>query len=177
MEYIFGLEFIYIIASITYILGLKMLGNPETARRGNLIAAAGMTLAIIGTILLYQGEVSYHIYILIGIAIIIGTVIGWVIAKKVAMTKMPELVSLFNGMGGACAALIGLIEFDHYIGNTLSILTILGGTIIGSISFSGSMIAWAKLNEIIKKPLRLPKYNLLNNVIFIILVVFAAYIV
>lgn len=177
MEYVFGLEFIYIIASITYILGLKMLGNPETARRGNLIAAAGMTLAIIGTIFLYQGEVSYHIYILIGIAIIIGTVIGWVIAKKVAMTKMPELVSLFNGMGGACAALIGLIEFDHYVGDTLSILTILAGTIIGSISFSGSMIAWAKLNEIIKKPLRLPKYNLLNNVIFIILVVFAAYIV
>ena len=176
MEYIFSLEFIYLIASITYILGLKMLGHPETARRGNLIAATGMTLAILGTIFLYQGEVSNHIYILIGIAILIGTIIGWAIAKKVAMTKMPELVSLFNGMGGASAALIGLIEFQHYTGNILSTVTILAGIIIGSISFSGSMIAWGKLNETIKKPFRLPKYNLLNNIIFLILILFAAYI-
>ncbi len=176
MDYIFSLEFIYLIASITYILGLKMLGHPETARRGNLIAAAGMTLAILGTIFLYQGEVATHIYILIGIAILIGTIIGWVVAKKVAMTKMPELVSLFNGMGGASAALIGLIEFHHYTGETLSTATILAGIIIGSISFSGSMIAWGKLNGTIKKPFRLPKYNFLNNVIFLVLVLFAVYI-
>ncbi|MBE9490087.1 MAG: NAD(P)(+) transhydrogenase (Re/Si-specific) subunit beta [Bacteroidetes bacterium] len=175
MEYIFSLEFIYLIASITYILGLKMLGHPETARKGNLIAAAGMTLAIFGTIFLYQGEVAMYIYILIGIAILIGTIIGWVVAKKVAMTKMPELVSLFNGMGGASAALIGLIEFHHYVGDTISIVTILAGIIIGSISFSGSMIAWGKLNGTLKKPMRLPKYNLLNNIIFIVLVAFAAF--
>ncbi len=176
MEYIFSLEVIYLIASVTYILGLKMLGHPETARRGNLIAAAGMTLAILGTIFLYKGEVATHIYILIAIAIIIGTIIGWLVAKKVAMTKMPELVSLFNGMGGASAALIGLIEFHHYVGNTLSTVTILAGIIIGSISFSGSMIAWGKLNGTIKKPFRLPKYNMLNNIIFVVLVAFAAYI-
>ncbi|MCK5400450.1 MAG: NAD(P)(+) transhydrogenase (Re/Si-specific) subunit beta [Flavobacteriaceae bacterium] len=176
MEYIFSLEFIYLIASITYILGLKMLGHPETARRGNLIAAGGMTLAIFGTIFLYQGEVATHIYILIGIAIIIGTIIGWVVAKKVAMTKMPELVSLFNGMGGASAALIGLIEFHHYTGDTISTVTILAGIIIGSISFSGSMIAWGKLNGTFKKPFRLPKYNLVNNLVFLVLVIFAAYI-
>ena len=175
MEYIFSLEFIYLIASITYILGLKMLGHPETARRGNLIAAGGMTLAIFGTIFLHQGEVLTQTYILIGSAILIGTILGWAIAKKVAMTKMPELVSLFNGMGGASAALIGLIEFNHYIGDTMSIVTILASIIIGSVSFSGSMIAWAKLNGTINKPMRLPKYNLLNNVIFIVLVAFAAY--
>ena len=177
MEYIFSLEFIYLIASITYILGLKMLGHPETARRGNLIAATGMALAIFGTLLLYQGEVATHIYVLIGTAILIGTVSGWAIAKKVAMTKMPELVSLFNGMGGACAALIGLIEFKHYTGETLSTLTILAGMIIGSISFSGSMIAWGKLNGYIKKPFRLPKYNFLNNAIFLILALFAAFVI
>jgi len=175
MEYIFSLEFIYLIASVTYILGLKMLGHPETARRGNLIAAGGMTLAILGTIFLYQGEVVMYIYILIGIAILIGTIIGWLVAKKVAMTKMPELVSLFNGMGGASAALIGLIEYHHYVGDTISIVTILAGVIIGSISFSGSMIAWAKLNGTLNRPLRLPKYNLLNNVIFVVLVAFATY--
>lgn len=175
MEYIFSLEFIYLIASMTYILGLKMLGKPESARRGNLIAAAGMTLAIFGTIFLYQGEVPTYIYALIGTAIIIGTIIGWVIAKKVAMTKMPELVSLFNGMGGASAALIGLIEFEHYTGHKLSTATIVAGIIIGSISFSGSMIAWAKLNGTLNKPLRLPKYNLLNNLIIISIFVFAGF--
>jgi len=177
MEYVFSLEFIYLIASITYIIGLKKLGHPETARSGNLIAAAGMTLAILGTIFLYQGEVPTFIYTLIGAAILIGTIIGWMVAKKVAMTKMPELVSIFNGMGGASAALIGLIEFSHYKGNTLSVMTILGGVIIGSVSFSGSMIAWAKLNGTLNKPIRLPKYNIFNNIFLLALFVFAAYII
>lgn len=177
MEYVFSLEFIYIIASVTYILGMKMLGRPETARRGNLIAAAGMTLAIFGTLFLYQGDVSSQIYMLIAIALVFGTIIGWLVAKKVGMTKMPELVSLFNGMGGASAALIGLIEFHHYVGNQLSILTIIAGLLIGSISFSGSMIAWAKLNGTLKKPLRLPKYNILNTLFLIALLAFGAYII
>lgn len=175
MEYIFSLEFIYLIASVTYVLGLKMLGHPESARRGNLIAATGMTMAILGTLFLYKGEAVTHTYILIGIAILIGTISGWAIAKKVAMTKMPELVSLFNGMGGASAALIGLIEFRHYFGETLSTATILAGVIIGSISFAGSMIAWGKLNGTIKKPLRLPKYNMLNNLIIIGLILFSTF--
>jgi len=153
-----------------------MLGSPQTARNGNLIAAGGMAIAIFGTIFLYQGEIPTLIYTLIAVAIIIGTIIGWLVARKVAMTKMPELVSLFNGMGGASAALIGLIEFHHYTGQTLSIVTILAGIIIGSISFSGSMIAWAKLNGTLNKPLRLPKYNFVNNLIFLVLVAFAAFI-
>jgi NAD(P) transhydrogenase subunit beta len=177
MDYIFSLEFIYLVASITYVLGLKMLGHPETARRGNLIAATGMTMAILGTLFLYKGEVAMHTYVLIGIAILIGTISGWAIAKKVAMTKMPELVSLFNGMGGASAALIGLIEFRHYFGETLSTVTILASVIIGSISFAGSMIAWGKLNGTIKKPLRLPKYNMLNNLIIIGLILFATFMI
>ena len=177
MEYIFSLEIIYLIASVTYIVGLKMLGHPETARKGNLIAAFGMTLAILGTIFLYQGEVASIIYILIAIAILIGTIIGWGVAKKVGMTKMPELVSLFNGMGGASAALIGLIEFHHYAGDQISIFTIIAGVIIGSISFSGSMIAWAKLNGTLNKPIRLPAYNLVNNAMLIAILAFGAYIV
>ena len=177
MEYIFSLEFIYLIASVTFILGLKMLGHPETARRGNLIAAFGMTLAILGTIFLYQGEVASIIYYLIGAAILIGTIIGWSVARKVGMTKMPELVSIFNGMGGASAALIGLIEFNHYVGEQLSILTIIAGVIIGSISFSGSMIAWAKLNGTLNKPIRLPKYNILNNMMLAAILLFGVYMV
>ncbi|MGV6846508.1 MAG: NAD(P)(+) transhydrogenase (Re/Si-specific) subunit beta [Lutibacter sp.] len=178
MDYIFSLEFIYLIASVTYIIGLKMLGHPETARKGNLIAAFGMTIAIFGTLFLYQGHiVPTKIYILIAIAIVIGSIAGWLIAKKVDMTKMPELVSLFNGMGGASAALIGLIEFHHNIGNQLHIFTIIAGMIIGSVSFAGSMIAWAKLNGTMRKPIRLANYNILNNIVLIGIVSFGAYII
>lgn len=90
----------YLIASVTFILGLKMLSNPATARRGNLIAAGGMTLAIIGTIFLYEeGGVYLHNYGWIFSGIVIGGIAGTSAARKVQMTAMPEMVSLFNGMG------------------------------------------------------------------------------
>ena len=103
------LDIIYLFASVTFVIGLKMLSGPQTARRGNLWAAFGMTLAVAGTIFLHDGEVASIIYILIGLALAIGSIIGFVAAKKVKMTSMPEMVSLFNGMGGACAALISLL--------------------------------------------------------------------
>lgn len=106
----------YLIGSVTFIIGLKMLSNPAKARKGNLVAAAGMTLAIIGTIFLYEdhGEkLGNYGWIFGGIAV--GAVIGYLSAKKVKMTAMPEMVSLFNGMGGACAALISIVEFDHLL--------------------------------------------------------------
>jgi H+-translocating NAD(P) transhydrogenase subunit beta len=105
----------YIIASITFIVGLKMLSHPESARKGNLFAAAGMTLAVLVTIFLYRDEDGnrLHNYGWIFSAIMIGSVIGTLAAKKVKMTSMPEMVSMFNGMGGACAALISLVEFNH----------------------------------------------------------------
>ncbi|NCT95630.1 MAG: NAD(P)(+) transhydrogenase (Re/Si-specific) subunit beta [Chitinophagaceae bacterium] len=147
----------YLIGSVTFIIGLKMLSHPETARRGNLLAAAGMTIAIFGTIFLYEEEgVRLGNYPWIFGGLILGTVIGLLAAKKVKMTAMPEMVSLFNGMGGACAALISVIEFGHLAhlinaGNLTDIhkgtlLTIFLGLIIGAVSFAGSMIAWGKLN-------------------------------
>jgi NAD(P) transhydrogenase subunit beta len=173
----YWLTIIYLFASVTFVGGLKLLGNPQSARRGNLFAAAGMILAIIGTLFLHGKEVATIIYVLIFSAIGIGTIIGWLMAKKVQMTKMPELVSIFNGMGGACAALISLIEFHHNVGNPNKIGIILAGLIIGSVSFSGSMIAWAKLNGTLNKAIRIPKYNMVNNLIMIGLVVFAVYMV
>ncbi len=171
------LDIIYLIASVTFVIGLKMLSHPDSARKGNLVAAFGMTLAIAGTIFLHKGEVPSLIYILIFIAIAIGTVIGWISAKTVKMTKMPEMVSLFNGMGGACAALISLIEFHHNLDNTTALLTIVAGLIIGSVSFSGSMVAYAKLNGTMKNAIRLPSYNMINNIFLVGLFAFGGYIV
>jgi NAD(P) transhydrogenase subunit beta len=182
MEIKYILDIIYLVASVTFVLGLKMLSHPDSARKGNLYAAFGMTLAIVGTILLYNHADGYTTretikIILILAAIGVGTVAGWLTASKVQMTKMPELVSLFNGMGGACAAIIGLMEYEHNLGKTGALSTIIAGLIIGSVSFSGSVIAFLKLNETMKKPIRIPKYNVLNTVVMIALVLFGAYIV
>jgi H+-translocating NAD(P) transhydrogenase subunit beta len=166
---------IYLVASVTFIIGLKMLSHPETARRGNLIAAAGMTLAVFGTIFIYKDpftEERLHNYGWIFGGLIVGGVIGVLSAKKVKMTAMPEMVSMFNGMGGACAALISINEFNHFLKESFVIrvddpgdtsvlgqgmavnygvlVTIFLGLIIGSISFAGSMVAWGKLNGKIK---------------------------
>ncbi|MFN4286370.1 MAG: NAD(P)(+) transhydrogenase (Re/Si-specific) subunit beta [Lacibacter sp.] len=149
----------YLVASVTFIIGLKMLSSPATARNGNLVAAAGMTLGIAATIFLYEENgvrLQNYGWIFSGLAI--GTLIGTFAAKKVKMTAMPQMVSLFNGMGGACAALISIIEFRHFAHDfdgsatyfsTLgsgTLLVIFAGLIIGSVSFAGSMIAWGKLD-------------------------------
>jgi NAD(P) transhydrogenase subunit beta len=170
------LQIIYLFASITFIVGLKMLSHPLTARKGNLFAALGMTIAIFGTVLIHDLEISSLKYVLIFSALIIGTALGWISAKKVKMTQMPEMVSLFNGMGGACAALISLIEYHHYIGVNTALISILAGLIIGSISFSGSMIAFFKLNGTIKKNYSLPLKNTINNLFLIGILIFAVYI-
>jgi H+-translocating NAD(P) transhydrogenase subunit beta len=164
------LEIAYLIASVTFVIGLKMLSHPESARKGNLIAAVGMSIAIAATLFLYKEGVDVMVYGLILAAMAVGTVFGWFAAKKIKMTAMPEMVSLFNGMGGACAMLIGLIEFPHFLeyGEPLGLLAVLGGMVIGSVSFSGSIIAWAKLNGTMKKEIRLPMYNIVNSGMLII---------
>jgi len=157
------LSLLYLLASITFIVGLKMLSHPSSARKGNAIAAAGMTLAIFGTIFLYNEEgKSLGNYEWIFAGLLLGSVVGTLAARRVKMTAMPEMVSLFNGMGGACAALISIVEFDHLLHKVAHSETflfagiewpkegllsiILLGLIIGSVSFAGSMVAWGKLN-------------------------------
>lgn len=164
------------------------MGNAKTARKGNLIGAVGMFIAIVGTVVLFEKKdeaglvvenftVPTIVYVLIFAAIALGTVVGWLTAKKVQMTKMPELVSMFNGMGGACAALIGLMEYHHNIGNRGALVSIIAGLIIGSVSFSGSIIAYLKLNGTMNKPVRLPAYNIINTVVMVAVFLFGAYVV
>jgi len=163
------LKIIYIFSSFSFIIGIKMLGSPASAKRGNLLAALGMGLAILATIFLYKDNngnpLGNHLWIFGGL--LIGSVIGTMMAKKVKMTGMPQMVSFFNGMGGACAALISLVEFNHLShtgledANSLYLIIIFLGLIIGSISFSGSMIAFGKLDEKIKDKV-LPGQQLIN---------------
>ena len=157
------LSVVYLIATVTFIVGLIKLGHPDTAKNGNLIAAAGMGGAILGTIFIHDLEVPTIIYVLIGIAILLGSIIGWLIAIKVEMTKMPELVSLFNGFGGASATLIGLVEFSKNVSDVTQATTIISGIIIGAITFSGSLVAWGKLNGTLKSVIKIPQYNIVNN--------------
>jgi H+-translocating NAD(P) transhydrogenase subunit beta len=178
------LEIIYVLASVLFIFGLKMLSHPETARRGNFIAAIGMVLAIVATILFHKkdGEPISNIGWIIG-AIIIGTIIGWVIAKKVKMTAMPQLVSFFNGMGGAAAALISMMEFPHVSPDLIAksgmanghVLAILLGLMIGTISWAGSMIAFGKLDGWIGD-MRIKAMKYVNLTILAILIGFIVFI-
>jgi H+-translocating NAD(P) transhydrogenase subunit beta len=148
----FLLELSYLIGSVTFILGLKMLASPDRARKGNLYAAAGMILAIAGTVLFHEkdGQPIGNIPWILA-AMGIGTIVGWLMAMKVKMTAMPQMVSFFNGMGGACAAIISLVEYhSHPEGSAGYLLIVYLGLVIGSVSFTGSIVAFGKLDEKIK---------------------------
>ena len=182
----------YLIGSVTFIIGLKMLSHPASARRGNLLAAFGMSVAILGTIFLYRDDTGQklHNYGWIFGGILVGGIIGTLAAKKVKMTAMPEMVSMFNGMGGACAMLISIVEFNHLAFNVVPgfdtpvipegargiVIIILLGLIIGSVSFAGSMIAWGKLNGTIKD-FSFKGQHIFNIVLLLAILGMAGYIV
>jgi proton-translocating NAD(P)+ transhydrogenase subunit beta len=155
----------YFGASICFIVGLKFLSMPARARRGNQIAAIGMAVAILATFI--SREINQN-YIFIIVAMIIGAAISTYAARLVKMTAMPQMVAIFNGMGGATAALVSVGEFSHKSdiphGEALSIVL---GTLIGSISFTGSMIAFLKLQEKLSgRPIVFPNQKLYNGVLF-----------
>ncbi|WP_339738087.1 NAD(P)(+) transhydrogenase (Re/Si-specific) subunit beta [uncultured Sunxiuqinia sp.] len=145
------LELSYLIAALLFVVGLKLLSHPESARRGNFYAGAGMVLAMLTTILLHKnanggGIQPANVWIILA-AIGVGSAIGWIIARKVKMTAMPQLVSFYNATGGAASALVALLEFPNAdMNNWGSVLVTLLGLIIGSIAFSGSMVAYGKLD-------------------------------
>jgi NAD(P) transhydrogenase subunit beta len=165
---------LYLITIVTFILALRFLSNPATARRGNWIGAFGMLVAIVVTFA--QNEIVSYWEIVIGM--VIGGTFGAVAARKVRMTAMPQMVALFNGVGGGAAALIALAEFHNRAPDPGALKTdisasIMLSAIIGSISFAGSMIAFAKLQELIRgRPIVYPLQQPLNAVLFV--AIFAA---
>ena len=153
----------YFAAAILFILGLRRMSSPLTARTGIHWAGAGMLVATLITFF-WPGMENY---LLMTAAIFVGGVAAWWTGKKVSMTDMPQMIALYNGMGGGAAGAIAAVEllrgeFHSGIFLTLAVL----GALIGSISFSGSLIAFAKLQGLIRKPLRFPLQHALNLLIF-----------
>ncbi|MBV06479.1 MAG: NAD synthetase [Gammaproteobacteria bacterium] len=136
----------YIAASIFFIVGLKMLGSPETARRGNLLSSSGMLLAVVVT-LLDQNIIDYRY---IAGALLAGSLVGYFAATKVKMTSMPEMVAIFNGFGGIASLLVGSSEYIHSSLNNPALMGAIYLTVlIGGVTFTGSLIAYGKLSEVI----------------------------
>ncbi|MBW4588930.1 NAD(P)(+) transhydrogenase (Re/Si-specific) subunit beta [Aetokthonos hydrillicola Thurmond2011] len=153
-----GIQLTYLVAASLFILGLKQLGSPATARQGNVVAAVGMLLAIVAT-LLDQHVLNYEM-ILLGLAI--GSVLGAIAAYKVQMTEMPQMVGLLNGLGGAASALVAVAEFWRLLGHSQTVpldanISMLLDVLIGGVTFTGSMLAFAKLQGIISgSPITFP---------------------
>jgi NAD(P) transhydrogenase subunit beta len=170
--------YIIIAVSVLFIIGIKLLASPKTARLGNLVAAAGMLLALLtlhkpaGDYVWSQGW-SFN-YTLIAIGTIIGLVIGAIGAYSVKMTAMPQMVALFNGLGGGAAALVASLEFQRGAHSLEGITAFIAGsmlfaTLIGSLSFSGSIIAYLKLEGKFEKPMTFAGQNILNGLILLVI--------
>ena len=188
------IAFIIIGVSVLFILGIKFLSSPKTARIGNLVAAAGMFIALCvllktdGTSVWSHGW-SFN-YTLIVIGTIIGLIIGAIGAYSVKMTSMPQMVALFNGLGGGAAALVASLEFikgahpQELAGIDLPVAhqstafisgSMLFATLIGSLSFSGSIIAYLKLEGKFEKPHTFPGQNILNGLILLVILGICGY--
>ncbi|PID94451.1 MAG: NAD(P) transhydrogenase subunit beta [Bacteroidetes bacterium] len=175
------LELSYIIAALLFVFGLKRLSHPDTARRGNIWAATGMGLAMVTTLLLHKNSSGAGIplanVIVILLVITAGSAIGWIVSRKVKMTAMPQLVSLFNATGGAASALAALLEYPNAsAGETSSILVTVLGLIIGAVAFSGSIIAYGKLDGKVGNFMK-PFMTYVNLLLLLITLVFGTYIV
>jgi NAD(P) transhydrogenase subunit beta len=172
-----GIELSYLVAAALFILGLKKLGSPATARQGNLWAAIGMLLAVVATLL--DRQVLNYQMILVGL--IIGSVIGAIAAYKVEMTDMPQMVGLLNGLGGAASALVAIGEFWRLLSSgepvTLdATITIILGVLIGGVTLTGSFVAFAKLQGLLPgAPMTFPLQQPINALLLISFFVASGY--
>ncbi|KJH72239.1 NAD(P)(+) transhydrogenase (Re/Si-specific) subunit beta [Aliterella atlantica] len=172
-----GIQLSYLVAASLFIVGLKQLGSPATARNGNLLASVGMLLAIAATLL--DRQVLNYEMILIGLAT--GSAIGAIAAQRVAMTEMPQMVGLLNGLGGLASALVAVAEFWRLIDASAPIpldanVSMLLDVFIGGVTFTGSMVAFAKLQGLISgSPITFPLQQPFNILLLIGFVVGSGY--
>jgi len=168
-------QIVYFLAAILFILGLKKMSSPVTARGGIVWAGIGMIAASL--VAFFEPGVLAHgsTVFLIVIAIVVGSAIAYITAKRVEMTDMPQMIAIYNGMGGGAAAAIAAVELikvssGAHLENVAQVLAVLGA-LIGAVSFSGSAVAFAKLQGLMKKTLRLPMHQVLNLVLFAVTVI------
>ena len=168
-------NFLYIISAIFFVIGLKKLGNATTAPKGNLLSAIGMFIAVI-TAVISQLDLQYTWII---IAMLCGSLVGLFAAKKVEMTSMPEMIALFNGFGGIASLLVAYAEFQKYVSTQTieavapaQLAIVIITVFIGGVTFTGSLIAWAKLSEkMSSKPVSYPGQKILNILLFVLFVI------
>ena len=172
METTFILNLSYLIGVLTFVFGLRLLGSPDTARKGNLLAAFGMTFSVLVTLFIpIEGASNNYLWIFGGL--LIGGAIGWLTAIRVQMTDMPQLVSILNGLGGACAALLAVTELLPYFQGTLEMTSAqlaigVFALLIGLVSFSGSLLAYGKLQGLVKdSQVQLPMHNVINMIMLL----------
>lgn len=176
----------YLLTAVTFMLALKLMNGPKTARQGNMLAAAGMALALVATFFLKDGDgkpLGNWAWIIL--AFLIGSVLGAWSARRVQMTAMPQMVALFNGLGGGAVALVALVEYPHLfhavrdpnaMPQAVSLTTTVLSLVIGSISFTGSLIAYGKLQEVLSgRPIVWPGQKVLNFALFVGAVVVMAF--
>ncbi|MEJ2653934.1 MAG: NAD(P)(+) transhydrogenase (Re/Si-specific) subunit beta, partial [Acidihalobacter sp.] len=166
----FVIQAAYFVAAVLFIYGLKKMSSPVTARRGIVWAGIGMFVAVLVTFFqpgFQPGLQGFGNYLLMFIAIAIGGGAAWVSGKRVAMTDMPQMIALYNGMGGGAAAAIAAVELIKHnpMSQTLQLIAVLGA-LIGTVAFSGSLIAFAKLQGIMRKTMRYPSQKIVNMAVF-----------
>ncbi len=170
---------VYLIASILFIFGIKKLGSPKTARQGNMLSSLGMLLAVVIT--LFDQRVLTYEYIIIGI--IIGSAIGAFMALKIEMTGMPQMVGVLNGFGGGASVLVALAEYYHLMNTAESLeiptgIAVVLSVLIGAVTFTGSLIAFGKLQGIVSgKVIKYPLQNPINIILLLAVVAAGIYVV
>jgi NAD(P) transhydrogenase subunit beta len=174
---------VWLVASVTFILALKFLASPRTARTGNLLGAAGMALIVAWTFFTTPGMLDNWWIVVLGGAI--GSVAGWLGAKRVAMTAMPQMVAIFNGAGGGAAALVAVVEFTRDVeahpGELLPLAFVIAtllGAIIGSVSLTGSIVAFGKLQGLVaSRPVTYPGSQIVTGLLFLVELALAVYLI
>ena len=163
------IDLLYLFSATTFVLALKGLGSPKRARMGNGLAAFGMLVAVVATFFKYvDGHALHHVNLIL-LAMFIGVIVAVPTARFVQMTAMPQLVAIFNGVGGGAASLVSITEFVHIKSTnpaTYVTLEVLLGVLIGTVSFSGSAIAFAKLQELMTgRPVTYPGQQIINAIV------------